>query len=109
MKKAILIVLMALMLVIPAYAAEGDPATDQSIQQEQEPVVVATLEELQTAIDVAEDGDTIILSNKIILNNVSLICKKDITIKGTADNHYFFFISGDCEFKKAWRIYIFAY
>ena len=33
MRKAILIVLMALMLVIPAYAAEGDPATDQSIQQ----------------------------------------------------------------------------
>ena len=45
MKKAILIVLMALMLVIPAYAAEGDVATDQPIQQEQEPIVVATLEE----------------------------------------------------------------
>ena len=61
MKKAILIVLMALMLVIPAYAAEGDVATDQPIQQEQEPVVVASLEELQAAIDAAEDGDTIIL------------------------------------------------
>lgn len=97
MKKAILIVLMALMLVIPAYAAEGDPATDQSIQQEQEPVVVATLEELQTAIDVAEDGDTIILSKKIILDNVSLICKKDITIKGIADSDCFFSISGECE------------
>ena len=97
MRKAILTVLMALLLVIPAYAAEGDAATDQPIQQEQEPVAVATLEELQAAIDIAEDGDTIILSNKIILNNVSLICKKDITIKGTADNHYFFFISGDCE------------
>lgn len=97
MKKAILIVLMALMLVIPAYAAEGDPAMDQSIQQEQEPVVVATLEELQTAIDVAEDGDTIILSKKIILDNVSLICKKDITIKGIADSDCFFSISGECE------------
>ena len=61
MKKAILIVLMALVLVIPAYAAEGDVATDQPIQQEQEPVVVASLEELQAAIDAAEDGDTIIL------------------------------------------------
>ena len=66
MRKAILTVLMALLLVIPAYAAEGDAATDQPIQQEQEPVAVATLEELQAAIDIAEDGDTIILSNKII-------------------------------------------
>ena len=97
MKKAILIVLMALMLVIPAYATDEDTATDQSIQQEQEPVVVATLEELQTAIDVAEDGDTIILSKKIILDNVSLICKKDITIKGIADSDCFFSISGECE------------
>lgn len=53
MKKALLIVLMALMLVIPAYAAEGDPATDHPIQQEQEPIVVATLEELQAAIEAA--------------------------------------------------------
>lgn len=97
MRKAILIVLMALVLVIPAYAAEGEAPTDQPIQQEQEPVVVATLEELQAAIDVAEEGDTIILSKKIILDNVSLICKKDITIKGIANNNYFFSISGDCE------------
>ena len=45
MRKAILFVLMALMLVIPAYAADGDAATDQPIQQEQEPVVVSTLDE----------------------------------------------------------------
>lgn len=97
MRKAIMIVLMALVLAIPAYAIEGDTATDQPIQQEQEPVVVATLEELQTAIDVAEEGDTIILSKKIILDNVSLICEKDITIMGSVDNDCFFSISGDCE------------
>ena len=97
MKKALLIVLMALMLVIPAYAAEGDPATDHPIQQEQEPIVVATLEELQAAIEAAGDGDTIMLSKKIDLNNVSLICTKDITIRGGTDNHCFFSISGDCE------------
>lgn len=97
MRKVILFVLTALMLVIPAYAADSDAATDQPIQQEQEPVVVATLDELQAAIDVAEDGDTIVISKEIILKNVSLICKKDITIKGTADNHCFFSISGDCE------------
>ena len=97
MRKVILFVLTALMLVIPAYAEDSDAATDQPIQQEQEPVVVATLDELQAAIDVAEDGDTIVISKEIILKNVSLICKKDITIKGTADNHCFFSISGDCE------------
>lgn len=97
MKKAILIVLVALVLVIPAYAAEGDPATDQPIQQEQEPVVVATLDELQAAIEAAGDGDTIMSSKKIDLNNVSLICTKDITIRGGTDNHCFFSISGDCE------------
>lgn len=101
MKKAILTVLMALMLVIPAYATESgdDPIVDQSNQQEQnnEPVVVATLEELQAAIDAAEDGDTIILSKEITLNNVSLICKKDITIRGRTGIRYFFSISGDCE------------
>ena len=34
MRKAILTVLTMLILAIPAYAAEGDAATDQPIQQE---------------------------------------------------------------------------
>lgn len=74
MRKAILIVLTMLLLIFPAYAAEGEAATDQPIQQEQEPVVVATLEELQAAIDAAEDGDTITLAaNDIhIPNGVTL-------------------------------------
>ena len=67
---------MALVLVIPAYAAGVDAATDQPIQQEQEPVVVATLEELQTAIDVAEDGDTIILSKKKNFLRPNLLLEK---------------------------------
>ena len=80
MRKAILTVLMALVLVIPAYAAEGDAATDQPIQQEQEPVVVASLEELQAAIDAAEDGDTIYISSTIsVMRN--LRTDKLITIK----------------------------
>ena len=81
MKKAILTVLMVLVLVIPAYAAEGAPATDQSIQQEQEPVVVATLDELQTAIDAAEDGDTIALDATIkMLDGDTLVTDKHITL-----------------------------
>ena len=81
MKKAILIVLMALMLVIPAYAAEGDAATDQPIQQEQEPVVVATLGELQAAIDIAEDGDAIALNATIkMMDGDSLVTDKHIIL-----------------------------
>lgn len=85
MKKAILIVLMALLLVIPAYAVEGDPAIDQPIQQEQEtvqePVIVATLEELQAAIDAAEDGDTIYISHVICVNDGNSIeCDKQVTL-----------------------------
>ena len=97
MRRVVLTVLTMLLLIVPAYATEGDAATDQPIHQEQGPVVVASLEELQAAIDAAEDGDTIILSNKIILNNISLICEKDITIKGIADSDCFFSISGECE------------
>lgn len=84
MKKAILTVLMALMLVLPAYAAESgdDPIVDQANQQEQdkEPVVVATLEELQAAIDAAEYGDTIYTSSPIFVMS-NLQTDKFITIK----------------------------
>lgn len=83
MKKALLIVLMALMLVIPAYAAEGDLATDQPIQQEQEPVVVASLEELQVAIDAAEDGNIIYISDTISVSDVEIKTDKHITLART--------------------------
>ena len=85
MRKVILTVLMTLVLMIPAYAAEGDAATDQPIQQEQEqdkePVVVATLEELQAAIDAAENGDTIALDTTIkMLDGDTLVTDKHITL-----------------------------
>lgn len=81
MRKAILTVLMALVLVIPAYATEGEAPTGQPIHQEQESVVVATLDELQTAIDVAEDGDTIALDATIkMLDGDALITDKHITL-----------------------------
>ena len=88
-------------LAVPAYANEIESSfvSEQTIQQEEaiEPVVVASLVELQAAIDAAEDGDTIILSKTITLNNVSLICTKDIEIRERTDNHCFFSINGDCE------------
>ena len=86
MKKVILTVLTILMLVIPAYAAEGDAATDQPIQQEQEPVVVATLEELQQALDAAEDGDTIAISKKIEIRENCSVGVKDKVITFVPDS-----------------------
>lgn len=70
-------------LTVPAYAADSgdDPVVDQPIQQEQEPVVVATLEELQAAVDAAEDGETIALDATInMLDGDTLITDKHITL-----------------------------
>lgn len=84
MRKAFLIVLMALVLAIPAYAAEGDPATDQPIQQGQEqdnePVMVSSLEELQAAIDAAEDGATIYVAAAIGVSGTTIETDKTLTI-----------------------------
>lgn len=80
MKKAILTVLAMLMLIIPAYAAEGDPSIQQ--EQDKEPVIVASLEELQAAVDVAEDGDTIYISGCIYISG-ELQTDKDITLTRT--------------------------
>ena len=87
MRKVILFVLMALMLVIPAYAAEGDAATNQPIQQEQEPVVVASLDELQAAINVAEDGDTIYLAAAIGVSGATIETDKKLTIASSNEHN----------------------
>lgn len=110
MKKVILILLSLCLfcgLALPVYATgeiDSDVAGQnqrKETEDQQEPlessVTVSTLEELQAAIDAAEDGDTIILSKTINLNNVSLICTKDIEIRERTDNHCFFSINGDCE------------
>ena len=78
MKKAILTVLTALMLVIPAYAAEEESIPDAP--QDEVPFVVSTWEELQIAVDEAKDGDTITLADCFIQipNGVTL---------GSADKH----------------------
>lgn len=75
MKKLLLSVLLAFVLVIPAYAVErDDPAA------ELRPVTVGTLEELQEAIAAAKDGDTIYVSAEIKLRNLTLETQQDITI-----------------------------
>ncbi len=108
-------------LSVPAYAAESGDDPDMTGQQEEtqvqepqeptqeeqqpedqqepqdSPVVVGTLEELQAALDAAEDGDTLYLSKKILLKNISLSCDKNITIRGTGPNSCLFLLSGNCE------------
>ena len=73
-------VLTILMLVIPAYAAEGESTTDQPIPQEQEPIAVASLEALQEAINAAEDGDTIYLAAAIGVSGATIETDKKLTI-----------------------------
>lgn len=83
MKKVILILLTLCLfcgLALPAYATEDDTAIDQPIKQEQEPVVVATLEELQAAINVAEDGDIIEVSSTINMRYTELLTEKRIVL-----------------------------
>lgn len=64
MRKAILTVLMALVLVIPAHATDGESIPDTS--QDETQFFISTWEELQAAVDIAEDGDTITLTEGFI-------------------------------------------
>ncbi len=93
MRKAILALLTLCIffgLALPAYAADEidqDQQEETQVQEPQEPtqeeqqpgeqqetqdspVVVSTLEELQTAIEAAEDGDTIVLLNRINIDSI---------------------------------------
>lgn len=77
--KRILSMIIALALVLSlATTAFATESGEQS--QEETPVVVSTLEELQTAIAAAEDGYTIAVSAEITLDGVALETDKDITI-----------------------------
>ena len=86
--KRILSMTIALSLVLSlattAFATESgeqqiEPPQEET-QQEETPVVVSTLEELQAAVTAAENGDAIALSKSIKLKNVSVVTDKDITL-----------------------------
>lgn len=85
--KRILSMIIALALVlslaITAFATEGGEPP-----QEETPVVVSTLEELQAAVAAAENGGTIAFSAEITLDGVALETDKDITIT-RADTYEF--------------------
>lgn len=65
---------------IPARAAEESEGKAVPEEPVEEIVTVSTLEELTTAIEAADDGDTIAVSQKISINGETLSCDKDIAI-----------------------------
>lgn len=83
MKKMLtLLLVLALLLstATSAYAADITEDNEQTRVSESQIVTVGTLEELETAIAAAADGDTIAISAKIMLDGVVLETKKDITL-----------------------------
>lgn len=70
-----IVLALVLSLATTAFATEGGEQP-----QEETPVVVSTLEELQAAVTAAEDGDTIAVSAEIMLDGVALETDKDITL-----------------------------
>lgn len=84
MKKVLSLLLvfaLVLSMVTSAFAAEGMEGGEQPQESEtQTTITVGTLEELETAIAAAEDGDTIAISAEITLDGVALETDKDITI-----------------------------
>lgn len=81
MRKAILIVMTMMVLIVPVYAMESDSIMDKSIQQqEKETVTVASLEELQQAIDAAEYEDTIYLSAAIGISGETIETDKKLIL-----------------------------
>lgn len=78
---ALLIITMIMGLSAPAYAMytlaevpeqRQEQPQSQASEQEETPVVVSTLEELQAAVAAAEDGDIITLDDTIIVSGVAL-------------------------------------
>lgn len=86
---ALLIIAMIMGLSAPAYAMytlaevpeqRQEQPQSQAPEQEETPVVVSTLEELQAAVAAAEDGDIITLDDTIIVSGVALQTDKQITL-----------------------------
>jgi len=79
MKQAFMGMLIALLLVNIAFAADiGGESIDDT-------PIVSTLEELQTELNAADDGDIIEISATIIISGESIETDKDITLTRSAD------------------------
>lgn len=87
MKKTLsLLLLLSLLLSVmssAAFATEGLPEEQPPVETPEEtpPTEVSTLAELLSAIEAAEDGDTIIIAQMIYLDGDELSTDKNITLK----------------------------
>lgn len=79
MKHLFAILIALALMVAPAWALD-DPAEGEEEEHTAEAVTVSTLEELQTAVDAAEDGATITIAQTITVNGQRLATEKDITL-----------------------------
>ena len=81
MLSLLLVFALVLSTITSAFAADYTEGGEQPQESEnQTTVTVSALEELETAIAAAEDGDTIAISAEITLDGVALETDKDITI-----------------------------
>lgn len=77
----LLVLALMLSMITSAFAADDIEGGEQPQESEnQTTVTVSTLEELETAIAAAEDGDTIAISTEIMLDGVALETDSDITL-----------------------------
>lgn len=77
----LLVLALMVSMITSAFAADDTEGGEQPQESEnQTTVTVGTLEELETAIVAAEDGDTIAISAEITLDGVVLETDSDITL-----------------------------
>lgn len=77
----LLVFALVLSMVTSAFAANDVEGGEQPQESEnQTTVTVSTLDELQSAVAAAEDGDAIAISAEIVLDGVSVETNKDITL-----------------------------
>lgn len=86
MKTLLSVLLMVCLLVVPVHAEgiPGQPLEAEATEQEDQ-VVVKSLEELQEAMDAANDGDTIRIASSIEVKNQEVVTDKNITLMRTGD------------------------
>ncbi len=68
--------------------ANEEPSSDPQEPAEEAPVIVNTLDELQAAIEAADDGDTIIIGSKITISSSVQVGSPDKTINLKASDSF---------------------
>lgn len=88
---------LAVCMAIPAYAEDVgmNPDQEPTPPMEEELVTASTLDELLDAINIAEGGSTITITQTITLKNISLTTEKNITLSDCEGNSGAMFRMGE--------------